>query len=421
MFSKSLLVTTVLGIAALAGSALGQASGGCVGNDLLDLAGCCQPVVPNLPQFPAGAQPGLGVCWNNCVPNQQQLLKVTWDPLFQPSCGNYLTKLHVFDGATGMPMLDGAMTLNYTRTWTEFMPGTTLKFQNWRFTAKADLMNVSPAAVSPGCPVPNCIAPLTNFPTAFFYGYVDYSLDCQTGAWKQAITMYHACDFLIHRPGLAANGGVFHPNRSYGIIAPHTTAAPFIPSNLNALGGAFVAEGLRNATSPAGPNFCSAEDRINVGGMNPIGTGCLCPLAAAPPHITAAVMVGQGTCVDTTGQSANFASQMISFPNIPWPHVVLSSIGSWTNGGVWPGQERVWVDEGLFRSHDVCAQSDAFEVYYGASTRGGWPVIGFPGTALTQNFHDLSDNWTYVLGTTPTFPLFGNVMPTDHLIYLNTP
>jgi hypothetical protein len=191
--------------------------------------------------------------------------------------------------------------------------------------------------------------------------------------------------------------------------------------NIPAPGGPLVAEAMRNVNNPFAPGACTVEDRISGGSLVALGQGCFAPFAVAPPQYTIRGFQGQGSCVDAIGQSAGFQSQNISFPVLPWIFLVTTSIGAWTNPAVFPGNERVWVDEGLFRTRDICFSNEFYEIYYGASTQAGFPVISTAPITPNYAFLDLADNYSAPVGGPYPMPILGHVMKTDHLIYVNTP
>jgi len=402
-------------LAALLWPATSDASAQCFGPDNLNGGACCVPVTPNLPVFPGASIPGLGICWGQCTVNNQRTLKVTWTPPAQPSCAQYTTTLTVFDGGSGLPLLSGQITLDYTRTWDEITTTGTVA-QVWRFTAKADLASLALPG-SPPCPIPNCIAPVGPHPTAFFYGYVDYTNCTASGGWENALVLYHACDRFIHTPGLSDKPGVFHPGSSFAIVAPHSALQPFVPGNLIAPGGNVIAEATRTVITVA-PSTCISEDPVAFGSMTPLGAGCVCNLAANPKQQTLRQFQGQTLCTTTAGTPGAWASLNVNFPTLPWFHMVSTSIGTWSNPNMYPSIESAWVDEGLFIHQDTCS-GNFVELKYGASTRNGWTVLSIPGSPT--NFTDIVDNYTApLLGPYP-LPILGSVRPTQHLIYVNEP
>lgn len=404
-------LTAALGLAPVAGAQ-------CVGPDNLDVGTCCGTATPNLPIWTQGFEQGLGVCWDNCAPAVQNDLLVSWIPPQPTGCASYVASLDVADGGTGAPLLSGKMTLDYSRTWTEVDPaGNTV--QVWRFLVKADMASTTLAG--PACPIPDCLQPLGSQPTAFFYGYLDYAANCGSPAisYRHALVLFHGCDFLIHKPGLSSAGGAFHPTRSYAIIAPHSTAQPFVPANLPQSGGGLAFEGFRGVATAAGTVGCQVEDRLSGGAIQPFAQGCLCPLSTFPAQNTLSFASGKGSCPNPVGQVNDFQSLNVAFPILPWPFMVTTSIGRWSNAAIYPGQEAAWVNEGLFRTFDACANVDYFEVKYGSTTEAGWPAFAFPGGPLQTRLFDLVDNWTAPIGGPHPLPIMGNVMPTDHLVYSN--
>jgi hypothetical protein len=410
-----MLVVVVLVLALVA---LPSVSAQCFGPDLLDLGPCCGPAALNLPAFPNVAIQGLGVCWNACTVASQRDLRVRWTPPSQPFCGEYVTQLTVDDAITGAAVLSGLLTLDYTRTWTEF---DTLgnPQQVWRFAAKADVSAVVGGLIHP-CLIPACIQPLGPHNTAYYYGYVDYTICTAAAGWQNALVLYHACDRFVHTPGFSDRPGVFHPSGSYAIVAPHSTLQPFVPSNNIAPGGPLLAEATRNVdTTSVPPAPCRVEDKVAIGSLTPLGAGCLCTMTTLPKQQTVREFKGSTTCLNAIGIPGAWTSLNILFPTLPWYHLVSTSIGCWTNPTVYPGAECAWVDEGLFVVQDACS-GDFVELKYGGSTAKGWPGV-LPSGVTTMNFLDLTDNYTAPLGGPHPLPIIGSVRPTDHQIYVNEP
>lgn len=413
--------TFALALAVATAAPFASLNAQCVGPDNLTGA-CWQPAQPNLPQLPPFQIPGLGVCWDQCQPAAKNETRVVWD-IPQPSgCAQFVSKVDVFDSNTGAHLMVGKATMDYTRTWDEVAANGD-HYQVWRFVVKADFGPAAASTVNPVCPVPSCILPGAH-PTAFFYGYVDYAFNCSQGFYEHSLVLHHACDFFIHKPGLSDRPGVFHPGRSYAIVAPHTNAMPFIPMSLPAPGGPLVAEAVRNVGTATGAVGCTTEDRISGGQLVPFVNACMCTLSLIPPQYTLSVLNGKGSCLNAAGNSTNFSSQNISFPTLPWPHLVSASIGCWGNDVRYPGKECAWANEGLFSYNDACPQTAGayFEVFYGATTTDGWAIAPTPiGPPPTDKFVDLADNFTHKVGGPVILPLFGSVQPTNHLIYVNVP
>lgn len=408
------------GLLALAAVAAGPANAQCFGPD--NLTGpCCQPVAANLPQFPGFDLPGLGICWSNCLPAQQPCIRVSFSAPAPTACGQYTSSVTIFD-CNGVPLMFGSAVLDYTRTWDESPVPGVVPNQVWRFATKVDL-GLGPV-FNPSCVVPTC---LPTHPTAFFYGYVDYSLDCINGTFDSAVVLFHGCDELIHRPGLSDRPGVFHPTRSYGLVAPHTSANPFVPGALIPPGGPLIAEAMRTVLPPiGGAALCQTEELISQGQMFPIISGCLCPLSFNSTQQSAVRLDGIGSCPDPAGLVSSF-NTLNFWPIVPWFEMIVTSIGSWTTGASYPGPESAWVNEGLFRYHDSCQSvagvtGDTLDVFYGATTAKGFPVVPTsPVFPPSENFTDLASNLAHPVGTPVPLPIIGSVRKTDHLIYVNVP
>jgi hypothetical protein len=410
-FWRSSLAGPVFIIASLAAAAP-QAAAQCGPDGFTGL--CCTPVTPTLPFFPNARLPGVNICWNGCSVANQVAVTVDWTPLVQVSCTEYITTLTVTDVNSSVPIVTGLMVLDYTRTWDEIDPSGAIH-QVWRFVAKADLSPASPVAWT--CEAPNCIPPNGPHQTAFYYGSVDSAHDCTPGSlFENSIVLHHASDFFIHKPWLSDRPGVFHPKDSYAIVAPHSTAQPFVPMNQIAPNGPFFGEATRDMASIAPPP-CFDEDYISSGSAKFINALCMSTFSSTPKQHTFRRFTGKGSCLNASGLPGTFQSLKLAFPTLPWFHLVSTSIGTWTNGSVWPGKESAWVDEGLFIHRNVCT-GDFLDVNYGATTKDGWMILH---PVLLTTMTDLADNFTLHLGGTGSFPVLGSIRPTEKLIYTFSP
>ena len=88
------------------------------------------------------------------------------------------------------------------------------------------------------------------------------------------LVLFHNCDRFIHSPGLSDKPGVFHADRSYAIVAPHSAVQPFVPMNAIASGGPLIGEATRNVNSSSPPlGVCTVEDEVIIGDMTLFGAG----------------------------------------------------------------------------------------------------------------------------------------------------
>jgi hypothetical protein len=397
------LLSLVLAAAALTAGAI---HGQCIGPDNLN-GPCCTQLGANLPNFPAITLPGLGICWSSCTPTTT-CTNVTLGMPIQTSCGQFSVPMNVNDCA-GVPLLTSKLHLDYTRTWMEFpVPGAQL--QVWRFVVKADVF--PSAALPPACPVPNCLGP---HPSAFYYGYLDYAFDCAGGGWRSALVLFHGCDKFQHDPLFSDKPGVFHPTMSFALVAPSTTANPFVPALSPGPVGPVFAEALRNVPDPAVTLACIAEEVIVQGAVAFLGQACACPFAFVPPQVTARHITASTNC------GSNLTSLNV-FPTFPWFEDMTTSIGMWTTGASYPGPEVVWVDEGVYIHNDVCSSTGALvpygEIKYGATTAQGFPAQSLTGQVLNK-FTDLVNNFSFKVGAAILPPFVGSVKPSVHLAYLN--
>ena len=379
---------------------------------------CCSTVTPALPTFPGFNLTGSGFCWDSCGLAATECVDLFVSFPLQVSCTQYQSQLSV-QLCAGIPSMSGfPLVLDYTRTWTETAP-TGIDYQVWRFAAKVDMS----AGLVAGCPAPPCLGPQ---PTAFFYGYVDYALNCATNMFSQTLVLFHNCDAYIHDPAHSDKPGVFHPTQTFAIVAPDTAANPFFPAASPRPGGALTFEALRRA-APAGSTICQAEEPLAGGVLAPIISGCACPLSFASPQNTASVFSGMGSCVGVDGLVSRFDSINTMIFGFPWFHLLTTSIGSWVTPSEYPGPERVFVEEGVLAYHDSCATApplssgNSVDFVYGGSSSGGWTAFPLPGGPSFANFLDVASNRFIPLPGPAAPPFTGSVLPTRHLIYVNFP
>ena len=279
----------------------------CIGPDGLDSGTCCSLVLPNLPAFPPILENGLGFCWTDCAPPSTNCLTVTCSPpLFVGRCDELGAQLSVSD-CSGVQLLSGFMKLIYVRTWDEEpVPGS--RTQVWRFHAKVDLSQV--VGAPPSCPVPSCTNAAGS--TGFFYGYVDYALDCTTNTWDSVVVLFHNCDEFIHSPLYSFDPGPYHPGTTFAIVAP-ATSTTFVPTSAPAPAAAPLSgESLRSRPSVLPGFFCQAEDFVPpLGGVwLPIVFGCLCPLNLVP-------IQNSGVQIQATGVCGNAFGSVNAWPSCP--------------------------------------------------------------------------------------------------------
>lgn len=394
-----------LSLAAAAVAVAGSLSAQCFSPDGLS-GPCCGSTLASLPSFPPQSLPGEGICWDGCDVSAQICTKVDLGMPMQLNCGVYAVDMKVSDCA-GNALLASKLHLDYTRTWNEF-PAPGAELQAWRFVVKADVERSSSAAAL--CPVPSCLG---TWPTAYYYGYLDYAFTCSTGAWEASLVLFHGCDKFQHDQAISDKPGTYHPTTSYALVAPTTAANPFVPAVLPAPGGPVLAEAIRNAAPPTS-GACINEEPINQGVVQPVGAACACPFTFFPPQVTARHMEAASLC------GSDFRSLNV-FPNFPWFEVMSTSIGTWTTGASYPGPEAAWVDEGVFLHTEACSATGGTlyaEIKYGATTERGYDAASAAGLVIDK-MTDMVDNYSVQIGTPLTLPMVGSVKPTRHLFYVN--
>ncbi|MBI1382170.1 MAG: hypothetical protein GC161_13925 [Planctomycetaceae bacterium] len=393
--------------------ALGSATAGaqCLVPDGLN-GPCCAPASAVLPAFPAYQMPGLGICFQQCAPAATPCVLLDFGAPNLGPCGQYKADLKVIDCAFGNTQVFGSVLLDYTRTWQETSPGGPI--QVWRFAAKVDMSRNTSIAANP-CLVPSS---LNTFPTVFYYGYVDYAYDCTANTWEMAAALVHQCDWFIHgSPIVSSTPGAHHPARSYALVGPNTPGNPFVPALSVAPFGGLVGDGTRTV-DPSTP-LCSTRESIQ-GGISPLAQACACAPSAQPPQLTARRLNTQGGCGTTV------TSLDLTTSGLPWLHLMTTSIGTWSTPANYPGPERLWLDEGPVLYTEGCPStagviSTFADVMYGATTRGGYPAFPVLGVPPVDTMTDLASNYSWDLSTPLPLPMFGNVMPTRHLVSLSLP
>ncbi len=243
----------LLSLIALGLSAQDAGAQACIGPDGLE-GSCWEPTTAILPDFPSLDLPGLGVCWLGCELEDQGDLQLVVDTPLETRCGQYRAALTATPSGAASPVLQGMLYLDYTRTWLELAPQG--RYQVWRFVAKVDLAGdpFGGPGGPPGCPVPSCIGSL---PTAFFYGYVDFALDCNSGEWESAVVLFHNADAWIHGQNSSSTPGFgLHPERTFALVAPHTPENPFDPTQIiSHPNGEALAGSVRNVGHPMDPGW----------------------------------------------------------------------------------------------------------------------------------------------------------------------
>ncbi len=375
---------------------------------------CCSIATLNMPILPPINLPSVTTCWAQCNPFPSTAVTASWSPPAFLQCGVFGSQLTILD-STSTPVLSGFMRLDYSRTWSETnFDGDSL--QVWRFLAKVEISAVTGAP--PGCPVPQC---LSIYPDAFFFGHLDYALNCSTGNFEPAFSLFHSCDVLVHNALLSSDPGPAHPSVSFAIVGPDVPANPFVPGISPPFSGAATGGAIRNV-GPVGSATCLAEEPIAAGGANLItlGSGCICPLSAFPPQYTAQIYTGTGTCPGGGSPGSDFDS-ILTPPPLLWVHSITASLGRWNGTGPgtpYPGPEGLWTKEGFFFHGDTCALDLRVEFHCGVMNAGGFPVV--PDSLRpwqTQNSVDMASNYSQ-LAPFPG-PWVGFQIPTRHVTHSN--
>lgn len=406
---KSTVASFLLGLAFWAGAAEAQ----CPLPDNLDGGPCCTLTQLRLPKFPAFTHQALDICWQNCAVSQLVNVRTSWTapvpppqlfPTVPPPCNILMSGVTVFT-PLGAVAWRGTLRLQYSRTWVEAGPGT--GFQVWRFLVNGELNPTAAAGPIP-CPVPSC-APVFNNRVRWT-GYIDYARDCATQAWSQAWMLNHECDFIDHAPGFP-RAGAFHPDRSYTFVGP---AAGFVPATgLPVEAGGIALEAVRRVNLPVAPvvGSCEFEEPVAGGAVVPVLGFCPCSTGPAVAQYVQSNLFVNGVCGTAVASGAG--------PFLPG--FISKSLGSWTIAAAFPGIEDLRWNCGNYNYVDPCTTLTQSEVFYGVSTRGGFPAFqvtaGGVGGALPPTFVDQSNSLTFpALATTMNIQYVSN-----HVLNLNLP
>lgn len=402
---KKLVSSLVAGLA-LSAPALAQ----CPVPDNLDGGPCCAITQLVLPTFPAFSHTALEICWLECNLDQSIAYTACWSQPTQavvPTgalCSVFLSRLQLKDAAGAVVWNSGPMRMWYARTWVETGAGT--NFQVWRFLVNGDLRATAIAGPSP-CPVPKCAPAFNN--AVHVTGYVDYAMDCSTGAFSNAWMLNHDCDRIDHAPGFPRAGN-FHKERTYSFVGP---AAGF---NITPTGpteaGPVALESVRRVNLPMAGAIpsCVFEERVAGGQLTTIQDLCLCrPQTASPLQYHQTRFDVQGGC------GTNVTSAMGAFPK----SFISKCIGFWSDATTYPGIEFVRWNIGGYTYTDACTAATRQEFFYGVTTiRGFTPFMltnGGVGPQLPFTFIDQGNSLR-----TATGPLIMNVDHlSDHIININ--
>jgi len=379
--------------------------------DQLDGGPCCLQAQPKLPTFPNFTQDALEVCWRDCNVNGTVNYRSKWKNITISGsaglpCGERLMQLDLFD-TSGILQWTGVIRFQYSRTWLE-LDNAGFPLQIWRFLVNGDLSTTAGTAAIP-CPVPACMAANNN--RARFTGYVDYALNCAIAPnfFQEAWMLTHVCDGVDHQLGFP-RGGAFHPDRSYTFVGPR---AGFVPGPIQPTEGTaasfFEAMRRRNLPVPGttGPTTCDFEERLSFS-LVPGAQFCLCGLPATPQFLVANLTIN-GACGST-----------VTTPGGPLlPGYLSMGLGTWTIPGLFPGVEAVRWNAGQYDYVDACTGVVTREVFYGATTIGGYQafqlLVGGPAGPLPLTFIDQGNSLR-----PPNSGLIMNVpYVSDHILNLN--
>lgn len=401
------------GVGVLASTAV-TAVAQCPLPDNLDGGACWGATAATLPEFPALEAGVRGLCWLECTLEADRSLTLEIDAPRQarharqapvPLCSYYIARYTVTDGA-GTALWSGVIRMAYARTWYETGPGS--DYQVWRFLTNGDLRPTAAAGATP-CPVPPCAAAFNN--KVHFTGYVDYAMDCVTGAFTSAGALGHEVDSVDHFAGFPRSG-TFHATRSYDFVWP---AAGFTPETL--------------AFWPPSPYAMSGTLRPLDWSVLPASS----QIEIYESPITDANIVklpGEQFCLG--GSSAGFSTYPIYLDATSGAcgyrvagaggarTILCRSIGSWTDPDVFPGAELLFLARGNLNLTDPCRPRSRSEYFSGVMTQRGFAPRSITrtgiGGSIFSNMIDLGNE----VGLPPAMAVSRNFKYiTDFIVNVN--
>lgn len=401
-------------VALAAGLALAAmpVSAQCPSPDKLDGGPCCAQAQEHVPWFPKIQQNSLGICWRDCGIDAVQPWNAVWSPLKITTppgvdCGYRAARLDLINGI-GIVQWTGVMRLLYSRTWMETSPGGA-PIQVWRYLVNGDLRAATTLGPAP-CPLPPCAPAFGG--RVKFTGYIDYADNCSTATTMPAIAwmLTHACDPIDHAPGFP-RAGAFHPGRSYSFVGPGAGFVPAPAVAMEGVGAFSPFEAVRRVLHPPigsiGPIRCEFEERAGHM-LAPIAPVCFCSVGIPLSNQWAlGNLTVNGSCGTT-----------VTTPGGPLlPGFLSMGIGTWTVAAVFPGVETVRWNTGNYNYTEGCTGMLRNEVFYGATTIGGYPgvqLMSGPGLPLPPTYIDQANAIRTGGGVVMNIPFLS-----DHILNLN--
>lgn len=368
---------------------------------------CCAPAQPVYPLVPDYSQGSLAICYRDCAIEQITPVKARFDQTATSTngpCAPFSKRLVLRNGS-GAPIWSGRLRFTYSRTWIE-TDSTGVSLQVWRYLVNGDLRPTANLGPAP-CPRPPCAAPNGNL--VKFTGYVDYAGTCGSAGRAYAWMLTHSCDAIDHLPGFA-RAGSFHPDRSYTFVGPAAgfVVNPILPSE----SGISAQQGVRRVTQIPGTVVCETRETLQQTDIQPQAMLCLC--GAPTAQHTVSLLRVFGTC--NTNVQATGGPLLAGF--------VSMGIGAWTNPLTFPGQEELRWSAGNYDYLEGCSGVLKNELFFGATTTGGYPANeidptnpSMVGPPLLPTFVDQGNA---VMGAA-ALPAANVPYRTEHVLNLNFP
>jgi hypothetical protein len=392
--------------------------------------GCCGPVVPNLPNFPAQTVTSDYGALFGC----QQLFVVPPFPVTFSAPQWVLCDyaiVNVFIQLTPNDTISGMLLAKYVRTWGD--ASTPVLAQVYRFLVNGDLICNSSSSIVPCTTLlPRCAATGN---VVHFDGHLDYSCNpLVSSTYQLSYSLNHMQGCVSHAPwsAIPLGGTVKHDDFSYHIVgpAPFTFAASPLPQ------GAVLGESVRSSYLRMTSGFvynCMAEARVpNVVGANflitQVGPHCNC--ASVDPCTTMPV----NCLVPTVCYAEQFITGVVCCPfpgnvfqGFPIGGTPISntgflgqSIGSYGPGMFYPSNTTLSTYFGVLTYNDPCLAANwNIHAVVGVGTSGGFAMPFNNNTSacgpppfLATTFIDLQN--VLLLSTAPfLFQGYGSLSAAD--------
>lgn len=342
--------------------------GACVFGDDGFNSGCCQPVTPNLPTFPAITVAGKHGCVLNCNLEQEDGVSIQLGAPNFITCDLAAIDVTISPNTLTGPGYFGVIIAKYSRTWIEQTPISIAPRQVWRFMINSDLVAAAFTYGAP-CPMPPSayVGPAINL--VHFWGSLDYACDFDPvipgTSFSVRMDLNHLPGCVQHAPWSARplSAPFYQLERSYHFVAP----ADFTFAPVPVPQGNLVGEATRESILSATGYQCFGESRVAQGDIASVSSECLCQPSIA------------GGWVNQTLNATAFCGATpvpivsVPIPGTPMPNGLKTfGLGFYTPSASqpYPGQRDLSIYFGVLQTPTICAPNFPYHIVTGVATSG---------------------------------------------------